>query len=74
MPKLPIIKSKDLVKALNKMGFFEYHRVGSHVQLKHSDGRRTTIPLHVGKDMPRGTVRAILKQIHISLEELIRIL
>lgn len=74
MPKLPAVKSKQLLKALKNMGFFEYHSVGSHVQFKHPDSRRTTVPAHQGKDVPRGTLRAILKQIHISANELIEAL
>ena len=70
MPKLPVVKSTTLVKALLAMGFFEHHRVGSHIQFKHFDGRRTTIAVHQSKDIPRGTLRAILKQIVVSPEEL----
>ena len=69
MTKFPAVKSQKLVKALQKMGFFGYHRVGSHVQFKHLDGRRTTVPVHSGKDIPRGTLRAVLKQINILPEE-----
>ena len=74
MSKLPVLKTKELIKVLNRMGFFQFHRVGSHAQFKHSDGRRTTIPIHYSKDIPRGTLIAILKDIEISREELIKIL
>ncbi len=40
MPKLPVIKARVLLKTLQKLGFYEYHQVGSHIQLKHPDGRR----------------------------------
>jgi predicted RNA binding protein YcfA (HicA-like mRNA interferase family) len=70
MSKLPAVKSQDLVRALEKMGFAVHHRVGSHVQLKHPDGRRTTIAVHHGKEVPRGTLRAILRQIDSSSDEL----
>ena len=50
MPRLPILKARELVRALQLLGFFEYHRVGSHAQFKHLDGRRTTIPIHQGRD------------------------
>ncbi len=73
MPKLPVIKSNQLVKILNKIGFFEFHCVGSHKQFKHSDGRRTTIAVHFGRDVPTGTLRAILNEINISVEEFIKI-
>lgn len=74
MAKLPILKSKELVKVLNKMGFFEFHRVGSHVQLKHTDGRRTTIAIHRGKDIPRGTLKAIIDDLGISTKDFVKFL
>ena len=74
MPKLPVLKSKDLIKALEKMGFFKYHQVGSHAQFKHSDRRRITIPVHPGKEIPKGTLKAILRDSKISTDELIKFL
>jgi len=69
--KLPILKSKDLIKVLKKMGFFKHHQVGSHAQFKHPDGRRTTIPVHSGKDIPKGTSKAILRDLEIFTDEFI---
>ena len=46
MPKLSPINSKDLIKILEKLGFENVHQKGSHVRMKHADGRRTTIPVH----------------------------
>ncbi|MBU1472936.1 type II toxin-antitoxin system HicA family toxin [Patescibacteria group bacterium] len=47
MPKLPVIKAKNLLSALQKAGFAKHHQAGSHIQLKHADGRRVTIPLKI---------------------------
>lgn len=74
MPKLPVVKARELIRVLGKLGFFEYHRVGSHAQFKHVDGRRTTIPVHHGKDVRGGTLRGIINDIDISVEEFISIL
>lgn len=74
MPKLPSLKVKKLIKALRKMGFFIHHQTGSHAQFKHSDGRRTTIPVHSGKDVPIGTLRAILHDLKIAPQEFIKYL
>ncbi|MDP3043449.1 MAG: type II toxin-antitoxin system HicA family toxin [bacterium] len=74
MPKLPVLKSKELVKILNKMGFFKHHQVGSHAQFKHSNKRRTTIPIHSGKDIASGTLKSILRDIEISVDEFIAFL
>lgn len=74
MPKLPVVKIKELIRVLNRLGFFEHHRVGSHAQFKHSDGRRTTIPIHYGKDVKRGTLRGILNDTNVAVEEFIEAL
>jgi predicted RNA binding protein YcfA (HicA-like mRNA interferase family) len=73
MPKLPVIKAKDLLKTLKKLGFYEYHQSGSHVQLRHADGRRTTVPNHPSKEIRKGTLKAILDDLEISTEEFIEI-
>lgn len=75
MSKLPTIKSKDLIRVLKKLGFFEHKERGtSHLVFKHFDGRRTTISRHSGKDIPHGTLRAILHDINIFPQEFRRLL
>jgi len=74
MPKLPVLKAKELVLVLNKMGFYKHHQVGSHAQFKHPDGRRITISIHPGKDIPTGTLRGILLDLKISTKEFVRVL
>ncbi len=74
MPKLPVITSKELVRAITRLGFYEFHRVGSHAQFKHKDGRRTTVPVHKGKDIKRGTLHGIISDIDISVDEFISML
>ena len=69
MPHLPAIKTKELMKFLNKIGFFEHPEKGtSHLVFKHPDGRRTTVARH-SKDIPTGTLRSILHDIKISPDE-----
>ena len=48
MPKLPKLTGKELAKVVEKLGFIYSHTTGSHMVHKHPDGRRTTIPHHVG--------------------------
>ena len=74
MPKLPVIKAKELLKLLLKNGFSKYHQVGSHMQLKHSDGRRTTIPYHPSQEIRRGTLKGIINDLDITVEEFIKLL
>lgn len=71
MPKLPVVKAKGLLKTLQKLGFFKHHQTGSHIQLKHPDGRRTTIPYHPTQEIRRGTLKAIIEDLDMSAEEFI---
>ena len=71
MPKLPVLKDKDLVRVLHRLGFLEHRQRGtSHLIMKHPDGRRTTVPMHPGRDIPTGTLRAILRDINVTPEQL----
>jgi len=72
MPKLPVLRSKELIRVLIKLGFYKHHQVGSHAQFKHSDGRRVTVPIHSGKDIGRKTLKGIIDDINITIEEFIK--
>lgn len=73
MSRPPQVRPKDLVKALIKYGFRNDRQTGSHVYLKHPDGRLTSVSIHPGT-VPPGTMRAILKQTKIKAEELKKLL
>lgn len=66
MPKLSPIRARELIVILQKLGFEKVHQKGSHVRMKHSDGRRTTIPLHSGEKVGVGLLRKILRDVNIS--------
>ncbi|HCA67001.1 MAG TPA: hypothetical protein DEP08_02870 [Candidatus Jacksonbacteria bacterium] len=74
MPKLPVIAPRQLISALNKIGFFEHRQHGtSHLVLKHPDGRRAIVPMH-NKDIPKGTLLGILRDCEINKQQLIDLL
>lgn len=74
MAKLPRnVKGKQLLRALHKLGFVETGRRGSHVRLTHSDGRWTQVAVHP-KPIPQGTLRIILRQAEISIDDLLKVL
>jgi len=69
--KLPLVKPGELIKVLEKLGFSCTKRSkGSHFRYRHPDGRKTTVPVHKGKDISRGLLRKILRDIDISVDEL----
>jgi len=69
MPKLSPVNSKVLIKILQKQGFEIVHQKGSHVRLKHSNGRRTTVPVHAGEKVGVGLLLKILRDCNISRKE-----
>jgi predicted RNA binding protein YcfA (HicA-like mRNA interferase family) len=75
MPQLPSLKPKDLIQALKKLGFYEHRQHGtSHLVMVHADGRRAIIAVHSGRDIPKGTLYGILKDIKISPEDFRKLL
>jgi len=74
MPKLPAIKASKLLRALKQLGFYKHHQVGSHMQLKHPDGRRTTLPYHPTQEIRKGTLKAIIDDLDMTVEEFIKAL
>ena len=63
------LKARDVTKALEKIGFYEVRRKGSHRCFKHQDGRFTLVPVHRGEDISRGLLRQILREIEMTPKE-----
>jgi predicted RNA binding protein YcfA (HicA-like mRNA interferase family) len=73
--KLPRIQCHELIRALKRAGFVEKDQKGRHLHLKrNSDNKRVTIPMHKRRDVPTGTLRAILRDADISIEEFRKLL
>lgn len=73
MSILPQVRPKDLLKVLQKEGFVIHRKTGSHVHLKHPNGRLTSVSIHSGT-IPKGTLKAILKQTRLTREKLRQLL
>lgn len=74
MSKLPRnVKGKQLIIVFEKLGFKVVGKRGSHHRLSHPDGRWTQIAVHP-KPIPQGTLRVILRQADITVEELVKLL
>ncbi len=69
MPKLSPIRARELIAILEKLGFQKVHQKGSHVRMKHVDGKRTTIPFHAGEKVGVGLLRKILREVSLSRNE-----
>jgi len=74
MTRLPRLRAKRLIRALERVGFQVERTRGSHVRLKHTDGRITSVPSHAGETIGPGLLRAILRDIEMSTDDLVKIL
>jgi predicted RNA binding protein YcfA (HicA-like mRNA interferase family) len=73
MTRLPCVSGREVVKALGRLGFYIKRQHGSHIILRRDNPfAQTTVPDH--KELDRGTLRAILRDVHVSPEELICLL
>ena len=64
----PVLKPKEVVAILEKLGFIEVRQRGSHKQFRHPDGRCTTVPFHAGRDISPILLRQIAKEIGLTVE------
>ncbi len=70
MKKLPALTGKELIKILKKAGFLEVRQKGSHVFLRHPDGRATVVPIHAGETIGPGLLSKILKDTELTKNDL----
>jgi predicted RNA binding protein YcfA (HicA-like mRNA interferase family) len=66
--RLPVISGKEMTRALRHVGFDQVGQHGSHLQLRHPDGRVAIVPLH--KTLAAGTLRSVLRQSRLTVDEL----
>ena len=71
VPAVPGIK---VVRALERAGFKVTRVRGSHHVMAHPDGRTVPIPVHPGRDMPKGTLRNVLAILGMEVDELRKLL
>ncbi|HJW84092.1 MAG TPA: type II toxin-antitoxin system HicA family toxin [Anaerolineae bacterium] len=73
MPRLPRVTSRQVIRALTKAGFEVFDQSGSHVYLHRWQGdkwtERVTIPHHPRRTLKLKTLRNILRQANLSVED-----
>mgnify|MGYP001585044759 CR=1 FL=1 len=69
MAKPPVLKARVVAGILERLGFVEVRRRGSHRQYRHPDGRGTTVPFHPGRDVSPLLLRQIAKDIGLMIDE-----
>jgi len=69
MSSLPVLKPREVVARLERLGFVEVRQRGSHKQLRHPDGRATTVPVHAGRDISPILLRQICRDVGVSTDD-----
>jgi predicted RNA binding protein YcfA (HicA-like mRNA interferase family) len=67
--ELPRISGREVVKALKKIGYEQDRQRGSHIILRQTafPNRRVTVPDH--KEVSKGTLRAIVREVGLTVDE-----
>ena len=67
--KLPRITAAETIRVLEKAGFFFSRQSGRHKIYKNKEGKRTTVPYHSGKILHPKTLKSILRDANLTIEE-----
>lgn len=71
-PKLPVVSGQDLIRVLTRLGYEVARQRGSHVRIRHAtDSRKRplTVPLH--DELAFGTLKRILRDAQLTVEQLV---
>ncbi len=71
-PKLPPLTAARMVAIGGGTASSRSGRAGSHLVLRHADGRRVTVPVHSGRDLGRGLVQRIMRDAGLTADDLLR--
>ncbi|MEP7198980.1 MAG: type II toxin-antitoxin system HicA family toxin [Chloroflexota bacterium] len=70
MKRLPVISGRTLVKVLERRDFVFVRQRGSHMLMRRTTPPHITVPIPDHKEIKAGTLRGILRDIEMSVEEL----
>jgi len=74
MPKLPSVKPRVAIQFLERNGFVLDRTSGSHFIFYHPDSRRRAVVPRHNRDIPKGTLIALLREAGFTRNELIEFL
>ncbi|MGQ0814114.1 MAG: type II toxin-antitoxin system HicA family toxin [Gemmatimonadota bacterium] len=71
MPPVPVLKTREVIRILERLGFREARHRGSHKRFLHPDGRSTTVPVHGNRDIAPALLRLIVREIGLTIEDFV---
>ena len=72
MARLPLLSGDEVIKALQKLGYKVRGQRGSHISMRHKALPPITVPRH--KELDKGTLRGIIRDIGISVDKFVELL
>ena len=75
-PRAPRLTGRQIEKALLQADWYLHHSRGSHFYYRHPEhpGKQITVPIHAGEIIPQKTLRSIIEQADLTLDEFINLL
>ena len=67
------LPAKKVINALERIGFRQVRQKGSHLIMRHEDGRMTVVPIHKSDNIGPGLLLEIVKVAKISKEEFLNL-
>ncbi|AKB25561.1 hypothetical protein MSMTP_2092 [Methanosarcina sp. MTP4] len=74
MSKISPLPHKKVIKTLENLGFEQIRQKGSHLFIRHPDGRTTIIPVHPTEKIGKGMINKIIKDVKITRDEWIELI
>ena len=69
-PRLPAVTAKEVARVAQKLGFEFRRQTGSHaIYVRKQDGARVVIPMHAGVTLKPKTLRGIIQDLRITVEQ-----
>ncbi len=72
MTRFPAYEGKEIVEILEGCGFLIDRQRGSHIFMKHEDGRATVVPVHAGEIIGPGLFSKILRDVELTKEDFLK--
>ena len=69
MPRISALRAREIIRAMERLGFVAIRQRGSHIRLRHPDGRYASVPYHGATEFRREFVLEILKQARVDVSD-----
>jgi len=68
--RLPRLTTAEVIRVLERVGFFPVRQSGSHKLCKKEEGKRVTVPYHAGRILHPKVLKSILRDAELTVREL----